>query len=116
MQDFNALANALLAALGQQTNAGISQMGVQRRNTFEDFNNRAAKRGTLYSTGGGAQRSRYDATTYVPGKAQLQGNQLQQEIKVKGDILTTQRKIDAMNKAATELNGIDDNYFKSLLV
>lgn len=116
MQDYNALAASLIQALKDSASAGLKQFDAARRNTFEDINNRGAKRGTLYSTAGANQQSRYDATTYIPGKTQLQGKEQTQEIQVKSDLLDTQRKIDALNKSAAQLNGIDDNYFNSLLV
>lgn len=114
--DYQALANQLIEALKNSTTAGLDQLRMSRRNTFEDLNNRAAKRGTLYSTGGAAQQSRFDATKYLPGQAQLLGTQQQNEIKIKSDLLDTQRKIEAMNKAASELNKQDDAFFQSLLV
>jgi hypothetical protein len=114
--DYKALADALINALNQSTSAGLNLLDTQRRNTFEDINNRSAKRGTLYSTGGAAQQTRFDATKYLPARGQLQGNQQQQTLRIKGDLLDTQNKIEAMNRAAKELNSIDDNYFNSLLV
>jgi MFS superfamily sulfate permease-like transporter len=114
--DYRALADALISALNNSTQASITQLDMTRRNTFEDINNRGAKRGTLYSTAGANQQSRFDATKYLPAKAQVQANQQQQTIKIKSDLIETQQKIDAMNKAASQLNGIDDNYFNSLLV
>lgn len=110
------MADALISALKSSTNAGMAQLDMSRRNFGEDINNRAAKRGTLYSTAGANQRSRYDATTYIPGQAQLLGNQQQQELKIRGDVAATQQKIESLNRAASELNGIDDAYFDSLLV
>lgn len=115
MENINQIATALIDALRQATSAGIGQMDMQRRNTFEDINNRGAKRGTLYSTAGANQQSRYNGTTYLPGVAKLQSGQQMQELSVRGNLLDTQNKIDAMNKAANELNGIDENYFNSLL-
>jgi len=114
--DYKALADALISALKQNTQAGLGLLDVQRRNTFEDVNNRSARRGTLYSTAGANQQSRYDATKYLPGKAQLQAQGQQQELTIKSNLIDTQQKIDALKRAAGELNAIDDNYFKSLLV
>lgn len=115
MLDYRAMANALIQALNGSTQAGLNKLDIDRRNFAEDINNRAAKRGTLYSTGGAAQRSRYDATQYLPGRSQLISNQQQQELRIRGDVAATAQKIDAINKAADELNGIDDAYFESLL-
>lgn len=114
--DYKALADALINALKQSTDAGLGLLDVQRRNTFEDINNRSAKRGTLYSTAGASQQSRYDATKYLPGRAQIQGQAQQQELSIKSNLIDTQQKIDALKRAASELNAIDDNYFNSLLV
>lgn len=114
--DYNALANALIDALKQSTSAGLAQLDMARRNTFEDMNNRSSKRGTLYSTGGGAQQSRYDGTTYLPNQAKLRSQEQTGILGIKSNLISTQQKIDAMNKAASQLNSIDDNYFNSLLV
>jgi hypothetical protein len=114
--DYQQLAQALIDALHSSTTAGLNQLDVTRRNTFEDINNRGAKRGTLYSTAGANQQSRYDASTYLPGKTQLQGNEQNQKLTIQGNLLDTQSKIDALHKAASTLNGIDDSYFNSLLV
>lgn len=114
--DYKALADSLISALRESTQSGLNLLDTQRQNTFTDINNRSAKRGTLYSTAGANTQSRFDATKYLPAKAQLQGNQQQQELKVKGDMISTQQRIDAMKRAASDLNSIDDNYFNSLLV
>lgn len=114
--DYKALADALISALRDSTNSQLNLTDMNRRNYFEDINNRGAKRGTLFSTAGANQRSRYDAGTYLPARAGLQGSQQQKELNIKNDLLTTASKIEAMKKAAAELNAIDDNYFNSLLV
>lgn len=114
--DYKALADALINALQQSTNSGLNLLTMQRRNQFEDINNRSAKRGTLYSTAGQQQQTRFDATKYLPARGQLQANQQQQTLRIQGDLADTQNKIDALNRAAKELNSIDDNYFNSLLV
>lgn len=104
--DINAIAQQLINALRRSTESAVEFQGLQRRNFFEDTMNRGAARGTLYSTAGANQQSRYDATTYLPGVTDARQQQQQQEIKIKGDVLDTQRKIDSINRSAKELNAI----------
>lgn len=114
--DYKQLANALIEALRESANSQLNVLDVNRRNHFEDINNRGAKRGTLFSTAGANQQSRYDARTYLPGRAEIRAGLQQKELGIKNDLLTVTSKIEAMKRAASELNAIDDNYFNSLLV
>lgn len=106
MEDINQLAQQLIAALRSSTEANISFQGMQRRNFFEETQNRAASRGTLYSTGPRAQQLKYEGDTYLPAVTQARQQQLQKEITIGSDLLETKRKIDALNRSAQELNGI----------
>ncbi len=106
MQDLNALAQSLIDALKRSTQSSIDLMGIQRRNFFEDGLNKAARRGTLYSGANAAQQTRYEGATYLPSVTQARSKSEQQQIGIKTDLLNTQRKIDAQNRAAAELNGI----------
>lgn len=114
--DYKALADSLIQALRNSTQSSLNLIDNNRRNFTEDIRNRAAKRGTLYSSGSAAQETRYNATQYIPNRVKAESQQQSQEIAIKSDLIDTQNKITAMNKAAQELNGIDDNYFNSLLV
>lgn len=106
MEDINQLAQQLITALRNSTEAGIELEGLKRRNTFEDQLNTGAARGTLYSTAGRNQQSRYDGSTYLPAVTQARGGLAQQEISIKSNLIDNQRKIDSMNRAAREINGI----------
>lgn len=110
------MAAALIKALRENTEAGLTLLDVNRRNFGEDVMNRAASRGTLYSTGGAAQQSRYDATEYMPRRSSIQLQQQGQEFNINNQLIETKNKIDAMKRATQELNKIDDKYFESLLV
>jgi hypothetical protein len=114
--NYDELAASLIKALKDSTQSGFKLLDSQRDNYFADLNNAAAAEGTLYSTSGADQRSRYNAAKYLPQQAKLRSNEQTQEFKITGNLLDTKNKIDAMNKAAKTLNGIDDSYFNSLLV
>lgn len=113
--DYNALAASLINALKQSTNSQLGLLDVNRRNFGEDLMNRANARGTLYSSGNGAQRTRYDATQYLPKYVQTQAQDQQQELGINSQLVQTQQKIDSMNRAADELNKTDSNYYQQLL-
>lgn len=113
MDDINQLAKQLITALKSSTESGIAFQGMQRRNFFEETQNRAAQKGTLYSTGPRGQQLKYEGETYLPAVTQAKQKQQQAEITIGSDLLETKRKIDALNRSAKELNSIT---FDHLLV
>lgn len=106
LKQINQIAQQLIDALNANRDANINLLGVQRRNFFEDTMNRAASRGTLYSTGGRAQQLRYEGVNYLPAVAEQQSKTQQQILNTRSSLLDTQRKINAQKRAASELNNI----------
>lgn len=106
LNSINQIAQQLINALREQTEANINLLGMQRRNRHEDILNRSASRGTLYSSGGGAQQVRFDAQSWLPAVTEARGRQQQQELNIRGDLLDVQRKIQSQKRAAAELNSI----------
>lgn len=113
MQDYRAIANQLIQALKNAASANIASLETQRTNAFEDITNNSNARGTLYSTSTGYKQLRTDAEKFQPAIAAEQRKAVEGEIQIKSDLLDTSRKIDALNKAASELAGIT---FSELLV
>lgn len=109
--DFNAIAQQLIDAIKAQSTAGIAQLGQSRRNDFSTIMNRANAKGTLYSTDASQQKTKYDANTYLPKLATLQATPLNSELSIRTNLAETQAKIDAINKSASQLNGLSfDDY------
>lgn len=104
--DYKKLADALIKALTQSTEASLTNLDIGRRNYFEDTMNKANSGGTLYSTTPSYIQSRYDASTYLPSKAAAREKLNTATISIKGNLLDTKRQIDSVNRAAKELNSI----------
>lgn len=109
MQDYQEIANQLINALRQASQANIASLNVFRENAFEDIANEQNSRGTLYSTSTGYRQIRADTEKFQPAIAKQEQGALQGQIQIKSDLLDTKRKIDAMNASAKELAGITFN-------
>lgn len=104
--DINAIANQLIQAIKQSAQANLGFEDLKMRNFNEDVMNRGAARGTLYSTAGANQQSRYLGTTYLPKTTQIQQQAQQNELNVHSGVLDAQRKIQSLNRSANEINSI----------
>lgn len=113
MNDYKQLAEQLIQALRQASQANVDSLNIFRRNTFEDIANQQNARGSLYSTSTGYRQLRTDAEQFQPKIAEQQQQAVQGEIRIRSDLLDTSRKIDALNRSAKELAGIK---FDDLLV
>lgn len=108
--DYNAIAQQLIDAVTAASDASLKSLGTQRRNEFAGINNVNNSRGTLYSTQGGYQKNKFDASKYLPAVAAEKQKPLLTKLAVSGQATEATRAIDAMNRAAAELNGIVFDY------
>lgn len=109
MNDYNALANAFLAAIKQSADAQVGANNTAQLNTNASINNQANARGTLYSTQPSFMQSVEQNKTNQKN-ASIQTNVLSNTFNVQSSLLDTKYKIDAMNRAAAELNKMTFEY------
>lgn len=103
MNDYKTLAEQFLAAITEASNAQISANGINLQNTNASINNQANAKGTLYSTEP-AFRQTQAAAKNVQNNSAINKSLLENTFSVRSSILDTQHKIEAMNRAASELN------------
>ena len=108
--DYNAIAQQLIQAVTDASNAQLKTLDVQRDNQFATINNQANASGTLYSTQPGFKKSQFVADKYMPAVAEAKLKPLTEKLNILGQATEITRSIDSMNKAAKELNGIVFDY------
>lgn len=105
------IANQLIAAIEKQSQEGLVSLEQDRRNDQVGIMNRANARGSLYSTQPQTQKLRQDAAVYLPKQATLRSAPLMSKLSIQSGLIDTQRQIDALNKSAAEINGLNfDKY------
>lgn len=110
MDDLKAIAQQLIDAVQASSEASLKSLDATKRNTFADINNANNARGSLYSTQGGRQRTRWIGSTYMPAQAKLRQQPVLAKFNTLSQIQDSQRKIDSLTRAAAELNGIVFDY------